>query len=154
MNNSSEGKHKDFDDGANALWSLYGKEAQAHDEALFKGILAEMDGVPTFAALFAAVITSFLVEGLKNLQADPAKQSVYYQEQSVAILAQISRQIASIAPNVSISPTPNLTSPSPYQVFPPLPLDVMVNSYWIAGLIFSLSAALFATLVQEWVRSY
>jgi hypothetical protein len=28
-------EHEDFDDGANALWSLYGKEAQAHDETLF-----------------------------------------------------------------------------------------------------------------------
>ncbi|KAI9431455.1 hypothetical protein H4582DRAFT_1238605 [Lactarius indigo] len=51
LNNSSNGEHNDFNDGANALWSLYSKEAQAHDEALFQGILAEMDGVPTPACL-------------------------------------------------------------------------------------------------------
>ncbi|KAI9431452.1 hypothetical protein H4582DRAFT_2102968 [Lactarius indigo] len=59
MNNSSDGpaqsERKDFDDGANALWSLYSKEAQAHDEALFQGLLADMSGVPTFAGLFAAL---------------------------------------------------------------------------------------------------
>ncbi|KAH9016792.1 hypothetical protein EDB85DRAFT_2295090 [Lactarius pseudohatsudake] len=132
MNNSSDGEHKDFDDGANALWTLYGKEAQAHDEALFQGILAEMDGVPTFAGLFAAVLTSFLVDSLKNLQADPAQQSVYYQQQSVAMLAQISQQIASIAPQT----------------------DVAVNAYWLLGLVLSLSAALLATFIQQWVRSY
>ncbi|KAH8994218.1 hypothetical protein EDB92DRAFT_2102610 [Lactarius akahatsu] len=138
-NNSSEGEYKDFDDGANALWPLYGKEAQTHDEALFQGILAEMNGVPTFAALFAAVITSFLVESLKNLQPDPA-------ETTNALLVQISRQIASI---------PQVSSPlSGTEPFVPLAADISVNSFWLIGLVFSLSAALFATFVQQWIRSY
>ncbi|KAH9061783.1 hypothetical protein EDB83DRAFT_2604623 [Lactarius deliciosus] len=96
---SLDGEHKDFDDGANALWSLYGKEAQAHDEALFKGILAEMDGVPTFAGLFAAVLTSFLVDSLKNLQPGScASIRVLSAAIRSRMLAQISQQIASIAP--------------------------------------------------------
>ncbi|KAH9061789.1 hypothetical protein EDB83DRAFT_2520214 [Lactarius deliciosus] len=149
-NNSSDGEHKDFDDGANALWSLYGKEAQAHDEALCQGILAEMDGVPTFAGLFAAVLTSFVVDSLKNLQPDPAQQSVYYQQQSVAMLAQISQQIASIAPQVSISSTP----PPPYPAFKPSDTDLQVNFAWLLGLVSSLCAALLAISIQQWVRSY
>ncbi|KAH9011125.1 hypothetical protein EDB84DRAFT_1569944 [Lactarius hengduanensis] len=149
MNNSSDG-NTDFDDGANALWSLYSKEAQTHDEALFQGLLADMNGIPTFAGLFAAVLTSFLVDSLKNLQPDPAQQSVYYQQQSVAILAQISQQIASIAPQVSVSSD----LPPPYPDFSPSSSDVWTNALWLVGLIFSLSAALFATLVQVWVRSY
>ncbi|KAH9061766.1 hypothetical protein EDB83DRAFT_2201334, partial [Lactarius deliciosus] len=131
-------------------WSLYGKEAQAHDEALFKGILAEMDGVPTFAGLFAAVLTSFLVDSLQNLQPDPAQQSVYYQQQSVAMLAQISQQVASIAPQVSVPSTP----PPPYPTFQPSGADIQVNSLWLGGLVCSLSAALLATYIQQWVRSY
>ncbi|KAH8994208.1 hypothetical protein EDB92DRAFT_1815149 [Lactarius akahatsu] len=144
------GEHKDFDDGANALWSLYGKEAQAHDEALFQGILAEMDGVPTFAGLFAAVLTSFLVDSLKNLQPDPAQQSVYYQQQSIAMLAQISQQIASIAPQVPISSTP----PPPYPAFKPSDTARQVNFAWLLGLVLSLCAALLATFIQQRVRSY
>ncbi|KAI9431471.1 hypothetical protein H4582DRAFT_1238852 [Lactarius indigo] len=160
MNNSSDGerkdgskkqrKKKDFNDGANALWSLYSKEAQAHDEALFHGILSEMDGVPTFAGLFAAVLTSFLIDSLKNLQVDPAQQSVYYQQQSVAMLAQISQQIASIAPQVSISSTP----PSPYPEFETSATVPLVNTAWLLGLVVSLCAALLATFVQQRVRSY
>ncbi|KAH9061796.1 hypothetical protein EDB83DRAFT_879732 [Lactarius deliciosus] len=138
MNNSSDG-NTDFDDGANALWSLYSKEAQTHDEALFKGLLGDMNGIPTFAGLFAAVLTSFLVDSLKNLQPDPAQQSVYYQQQSVAMLSQISQQIASIAPQVSVSSTP----PPPYPDFSPSDVDIWTNAYWLAGLIFSLSAAAF-----------
>ena len=37
----------DFD-GVNTLWSIYGKEAQTHDEVLFQSLSADMDGVPTF----------------------------------------------------------------------------------------------------------
>ncbi|KAI9431461.1 hypothetical protein H4582DRAFT_2102974 [Lactarius indigo] len=143
-------ERRDFDDGANALWSLYNKEAQTHDEAVLQGISADMNGVPTFAGLFAAVLTSFLVDSLKNLQPDPAQQSVYYQQQSVAMLAQISQQIASIAPQVSVPSTP----PPPYPVFHPSNSDLAVNTVWVIGLIHSLGAALLAIFVQLWVRSY
>ncbi|KAH8985741.1 hypothetical protein EDB86DRAFT_2320052 [Lactarius hatsudake] len=159
MNNSPDGpslsearsERKDFDDGANALWTLYSKEAQAHDEALFQGMLADMSGIPTFAGLFAAVLTSFLVDSLKNLRPDPAEQSVYYQQQSVAMLAQISQQIASIS---QVSASVPSTPPQPYPAFHPSNKDVVVNSLWLSGLVYSLAAAFFATLVQQRVRSY
>ncbi|KAH9011129.1 hypothetical protein EDB84DRAFT_1054909 [Lactarius hengduanensis] len=149
-NNSSEGERKDFDDGANALWSLYNKEAQTHDEAFLQGMLADMSGIPTFAGLLAVVITSFLVDSLKNLKPDPAQQSVYYHQQSVAMLAQISQQVASITPQVTVPSIP----PPPYPAFHPSKTDVAVNSLWLVGLVFSLVAALSATHVQECVRSY
>ncbi|KAH8989938.1 hypothetical protein EDB86DRAFT_2831423 [Lactarius hatsudake] len=140
---------KDFDDGANALWNLYGEEAQIHDEARFESLAADMSGVPTFAGLFATVLTSFLVQGIQNLQANPAQESAYYQKQSVVILAQISQQISSIAPQVSIPPPP-----LHYSAIPPSSSDIRVNVCWLIGLVCSLSAALFAILVQQWVRSY
>ncbi|KAH9172742.1 hypothetical protein EDB89DRAFT_2069411 [Lactarius sanguifluus] len=153
-NPSSEGQrsHKersDFDDGANVLWTLYGKEAKTHDEARFERLAADMDGIPTFAGLFAAVLTSFLVQSIQNLQTNPMEQSAYYQQQSVAMLAQISHQIASITPQVPVAPTP-----PPYPAFYPSSSDVRVNIYWVTGLVCSLSAALLATVVQQWVRSY
>ena len=48
---SREGTQKelrDFDDGANALWSLYGKEAKTHDVARFSSLAADMDRVLFF----------------------------------------------------------------------------------------------------------
>ncbi|KAI9456380.1 hypothetical protein BJY52DRAFT_1212963 [Lactarius psammicola] len=170
-------ERKDFDDGANALWSLYGKEAKAHDEARFLSLKDDMDGVLLFAGLFSAVLTSFLVQSLQNLQVDPAKQSAYYQEQSVAMLAQISQQIASIAQQLSVpSISPQVLTPSPvaqfsvpstpqqvsisstppplYPAFEPSLPDIRVNIYWLIGLVCSLSAALLAILIQQWVRSY
>lgn len=46
-----EGAHKgrrDFDDGANALWSLYGKMAETNDEARFLSLAGDMDAVGFF----------------------------------------------------------------------------------------------------------
>jgi hypothetical protein len=145
----------DFDDGANALWSLYGKEAQAHDEMLFQSLLDDMNRVPTFvrilarvqpglefnfpafpqAGLFVAILTSFLIDSLQNLQAGLAQQAVYYHQQSVAMLAQISQQLASIAPQVPIPPT----SPAPYPPFCPSKPNTRANAYWLIGLVCSLA---------------
>ncbi|KAF8262934.1 hypothetical protein EI94DRAFT_640160 [Lactarius quietus] len=124
-NSSTEGlsragtqkERKDFDDGANPLWSLYGTVAKTHDQARFSSLAEDMEGVLLFAGLFSGVLASFLVQSIPNLQVNPADQSVYYQnqsvyyqqqsayyqQQSVAMLAEISQQLASIAPQVSIS---------------------------------------------------
>ena len=75
---------------------------------------------------------------------------VYYQQQSVALLTQISKQVSSIAPQVSIPST----LPPPYPTFRPNPSDVRVNVFWFMSLVFSLFAALLATLVQQWVRDH
>jgi hypothetical protein len=44
----AQSERRDFDDGANALWSLYGREARSHDEVRFLSLAADMDGVLLF----------------------------------------------------------------------------------------------------------
>ncbi|KAH9036513.1 hypothetical protein EDB85DRAFT_761295 [Lactarius pseudohatsudake] len=144
-----------FDDNANlnALWSLHVKEAMSHDEARIRALKDDMDSVLIFAGLFSAALTSFLIDKIHDLQPDPAQQMVYYQQQNVALLAQTSQQLASIASQVSTSPTP----PPPYAFIPSFilnPSDVRVNAFWFMSLVFSITAALLATLVQQWVRDY
>ncbi|KAN0133855.1 hypothetical protein V8E53_008350 [Lactarius tabidus] len=140
----------DFDDSANALWSLHLKEAKSHDEARIQSLRDDMDSVLIFAGLFSAALTSFTSDKIHDLQVDPAQQMVYYQQQIVVLLAQLSKQVASITPQVSIPSTP----PPLYPKFSPNPSDVRVNAYWFMSLVFSLFAALLATLVQQWVREY
>ncbi|KAH9036528.1 hypothetical protein EDB85DRAFT_2288247 [Lactarius pseudohatsudake] len=139
----------DFDDNANALWSLHVKEAMSHDEARIQTLKDDMDSVLIFAGLFSAALTSFLVDKIHDLQPDPAQQMVFYQQQNVALLVQISQQVSAIAPQVPISSTP-----LPTHVFNLNPSDVRVNAFWFMSLVFSISAALLATLVQQWVRDY
>ncbi|KAN0133845.1 hypothetical protein V8E53_008340 [Lactarius tabidus] len=139
----------DFNDNANSMWSLHLDEAKSHDEARIHSLKDDMEGVLIFAGLFSAALTSFLIDSVSNLQVDPAQQMVFYQQQNVALLAQISHQISAIAPQVSITLTP-----LPSYNFSPSASDVRVNAFWFMSLVFSLSAALLATLVQQWVRDY
>jgi len=87
---------------------------------------------------------------MQDLQVDPTRQSVYYQQQTVQMLAQISQQISSIG-----SQTPlNATLPSPYPPFYPSASDSRVNVFWLMSLVCSLSATLLSALIQQWVRVY
>ena len=102
------------------------------------------------AGLFSAVLTSFIIDSKQNLQPNPAEQTVYFLQKAVALLDQISQQISTIAPQASI----------PSAQLPPLPAfnksssDIRINVFWFMALVFSLSTALLAILVQQWVRNY
>ena len=102
------------------------------------------------AGLFSAALTAFVVDSKQDLKPSPADETVYYLRQHSAILSQISVQLASIAPQVTIPSTP----PPPFPPFTPLGSDIRVNVFWFMALAFSLLAALLAILVQQWVRSY
>jgi len=102
------------------------------------------------AGLYSASLTAFLVESYKNLVPDPQQVNVYYTRQSVELLAQISAQLAAGG-----SPVPSTVNlPPPYPDFHPAKSDIQINIFWFMSLVFSLTAALFATLVQQWVRDY
>ena len=95
-------------------------------------------------------MTAFLVESYKNLAPDPGEVNAYYSKQSVVLLAQISAQLAA-----SGSPVPSTFDvPPPYPDFKAKKSDVRINIFWFMSLIFSLTAVLAATLVQQWVRDY
>jgi hypothetical protein len=118
--NSRPEQRQDFDDGANDLWSLYGKEAKSHDEARIKTLKGDMEAslysyVHCFASghcqnltslsfqagLFSAVLTAFVVPKIQDLKVNPADQSVYYQNQTVQMLDRISQQLASAGGQIS-----------------------------------------------------
>ena len=102
------------------------------------------------AGLFSTALTSFIIDSKQNLKVNPADQMVYYLQQNVAMLAQISQQMTSIAPQISIPSSP----PPLYPGSSPSLSDIRVNVFWFMALVFSLSAALLAILVQQWVRDY
>jgi hypothetical protein len=52
---------EDFDDSANALWSLYGKEAKGHDTATIRSIKDDMDGVLIFVRSYNLYSTAGLI---------------------------------------------------------------------------------------------
>jgi Family of unknown function (DUF6535) len=106
--------------------------------------------VASQAGLFSAALTAFVVDSKQDLKPSPADETVYYLRQHSTILSQISVQLSSIAPQVSIPSTP----PPPFPAFNPSASDVRVNVFWFMALAFSLLAALLAILVQQWVHDY
>jgi hypothetical protein len=102
------------------------------------------------AGLFSAALTAFVVDSKQNLKPSPADETVYYLRQHSTILSQISVQLSSIAPQVSIPSTP----PPPFPAFNPSTSDVRVNVFWFMALVFSLLAAFLAILIQQWARDY
>ncbi|KAI9443588.1 hypothetical protein H4582DRAFT_1208323 [Lactarius indigo] len=119
----------EYDERATKFWSVYVEEAESHDKALIGTWKDDMEGIIIFAGLYS---------------------SAYYSQQSVVLLAQISAQLA-----VSGSPPPaTISLPTPFPDFHVTPSDVRVNVFWFMSLVFSLTAALAATIVQQWVRDY
>ena len=60
----------DFDGSANALWTLYGKEAKSHDEARIQTLKDDMDGVLIFvrSIFFPTPINSKLSHAHSSLR--------------------------------------------------------------------------------------
>jgi Family of unknown function (DUF6535) len=156
-----------FDDNATPLWSLYKEKAQIHDEAKVQILTKSMTDVLLFvrsytrtlvtylttfrkAGLFAAALAPFIVDRSQAIQVTPAQQMVFYEQQSVDLLKQISAQIASLSPQASV-PSP---SPLPPLTANPSRSDKLVNVLLFISLVLSLSAALLATLVQRWARDH
>ncbi|KAI0312355.1 hypothetical protein OF83DRAFT_1286945 [Amylostereum chailletii] len=145
---SQNGKQaEDYDERAANFWSVYVTEAESHDKALIETWKEDMEGIIIFAGLYSASLTAFLVESYQNLESDPAAQTVTLMQQSILLLSQISRQLNGTQSNLQF-PVPDIALPGPAAS------DVRINIYWFMSLVFSLTAALFATIVQQWVRDY
>ncbi|KAI0056825.1 hypothetical protein BV25DRAFT_1536384 [Artomyces pyxidatus] len=139
---------EEYDERAAKLWSVYVEEAESHDKALIETWKDDMEAIIIFAGLYSASLTAFLAQSYQNLQPDPAQESFLLMQQSVTLLYQISRQLGPNGSQVEVLP------PSPAPPFSPSSSDVRVNVLWFMSLVFSLTAALAATIVQSWVRDY
>ena len=102
------------------------------------------------AGLFSAVLTGFIIDRNQAIQPTPVQQSAFFQQQSVLLLNQISQQLSSLG-----APIPVLSDSSlPGFTLSPSATDVRVNIIWIISLVFSLAAALLATLIRQWAQDH
>src|SRR6267142_1643354 len=121
----------------------------AHYFPLFWG-LAHVDKSTHQAGLFSAVLTAFIIDRSQNIQQTPAQQSAFFQQQSLVLLDQISKQLSSLGAQTPLLSNVSLSGPT----VSPSASDIRVNIFWFTSLVFSLCAALLATLVQRWARDY
>ncbi|KAJ6516727.1 hypothetical protein C8R47DRAFT_1088148 [Mycena vitilis] len=122
------------------LWAIYVLEAEKYDKSLVESWRSNMQGILIFAGLFSASLTAFLIESYKTLTLDSGNQTVM-------LLAQISRQLAS-GPNGTVAPI------TPPVSFSPSPTSLVCNALWFISLGLSLACALIATLLEQWARDF
>ncbi len=98
------------------------------------------------AGLFSAVVTTFVAQTYQNLQPD-------YTAMSASLLFElilIQRAIANGSSVNAIAPSPL----NPTITFVSTTTDVWVNGLWFTSLFLSLTTALVAVLVKQWLHHY
>ncbi|KAJ7595298.1 hypothetical protein C8J56DRAFT_922055 [Mycena floridula] len=103
-----------------------------------------MDAILIFAGLFTASVTAMIVESYKLLKPDSG-------DQTVALLAQISQQLAHMSDSTILVPSNLITNIEPFHPSTPV---VICNFLFFLSLGFTLLCAVGATLVEQWVRQY
>ncbi|OSC98045.1 hypothetical protein PYCCODRAFT_1447694 [Trametes coccinea BRFM310] len=117
------------------IWPLYLEHALAEDKETMQTWNTDLDSILIFAALFSAVLTTFIIESYKGLQADPTTILL----QAILLELQMSRNTSATVPS------------GPQQYHAPRSA-IRVNVYWFSSLILSLATALIAILAKQWVN--
>ncbi|KAJ3762193.1 hypothetical protein EV360DRAFT_79549 [Lentinula raphanica] len=134
-----------YDDPSTKIWSLYLEQAEKDNARMTESWKADMDAILIFAGLFSASVTAFIVESYRNLMPDNT-------DTTVILLAQIYRQLSN---DTGLDSTlPSVFNVLDTNAFVPSTSSLICNILWFLSLSLSLTAALSATLVQQWSRNY
>ncbi|PBL00240.1 hypothetical protein ARMGADRAFT_1072614 [Armillaria gallica] len=128
------------------VWRTYEDESRNHDANMVEESRDNVDVLLVFAGLFSAVVTTFVVQTSQSLQPDYAAMSASLLYESVLV----QRAIANGSPLTAIPPSPL----NPTIAFVPATTDVWVNALWFTSLFLSLTTALVAVLVKQWLHHY
>ncbi|KAL1740998.1 hypothetical protein HDZ31DRAFT_7717, partial [Schizophyllum fasciatum] len=128
--------------GENArVWRVYLDESAEFDADMLRGYRDSLDVHLVFAALFSAVVTTFVVQTSQALQTD------YGRIASALLLELVALQRAGSSNNVpSASVGLEMRSFSSN--------DVIINALFFASLSLSLSTTLVAVLLKQWLAEY
>ncbi|KAK7461058.1 hypothetical protein VKT23_008987 [Stygiomarasmius scandens] len=127
------------------VWKVYLDEAERYDDEMLKGFQATIDTLLVFAALFSAVVTTFVIQTSQVLQPD------YTQITAHLLLEQI--QLLRAAGNVTaINEVPPSSLGLESTSFSTT--DLWINGLFFASLSLSLAVALASVLVKQWLQYY
>ncbi|PBK64560.1 hypothetical protein ARMSODRAFT_892882, partial [Armillaria solidipes] len=128
------------------VWRTYEDESRNHDANMVEESRDNVDVLLVFAGLFSAVVTTFVAQTSQSLQRDYAAMSASLLYESILV----QRAIANGSSVNAISPSPL----NPTIAFVPATTDVWVNGLWFTSLFLSLTTALVAVLVKQWLHHY
>ncbi|KAK0239611.1 hypothetical protein EDD85DRAFT_456394 [Armillaria nabsnona] len=128
------------------VWRTHQAESEIHDVNMVEEIRDNVDVLLVFAGLFSAVVTTFVVQTSQSLQAD-------YVQVSASLLFELVLVQRAIANGSPVNTIP-ISSLNPQTTFVPAATDVWVNGLWFTSLFLSLTTALVAVLVKQWLHHY
>ncbi|KAG7448225.1 uncharacterized protein BT62DRAFT_759911 [Guyanagaster necrorhizus] len=122
------------------------KENAIHDANMVEESRDNVDVPLVFAGLFSAVVTTFVVQTIQSLKAD-------YAQISASLLFELVLLQRAIANGSTVDTVP-ASSLNPQTVFVSTAIDVWVNGLYFTRLFLSLTTALVAVLVKQWLHHY
>ncbi|KAH8826522.1 hypothetical protein DL96DRAFT_1608205 [Flagelloscypha sp. PMI_526] len=127
------------------VWMIYNDEAELFDDDMLRGFRDTIDSLLVFAALFSAVVTTFLVETSALLQPDHAQITTYLLAEQILLLRANGNLTAINSVPPSLLGPGSITHNSS---------DIAVNVLFFMSLALSLSTALFSILTKQWLTAY
>lgn len=132
--------------GPNArFWRVFLDEGQIYDIEMVDGWRDTLDVLLVFAGLFSGVVTTLVVQSSTGLQPD-------YAQISVSLMAELLAVQRAWASGLPIDQVPR--SQIALDAVSASALDYWCNGFWYFSLSLSLSAALMAVLVKQWLQAY
>ncbi|KIY66835.1 hypothetical protein CYLTODRAFT_354297, partial [Cylindrobasidium torrendii FP15055 ss-10] len=128
------------------VWHVYMDEAALFDADLMAELRDTIDVLLVFAALFASVIVTFVVQTSQMLSRDFTEITASLVYEMISVQRAIAKGI-----DVDSIPASNI---NPYSPFTPEPSGVWINALWFTSLAVSLAVTLLAVLVKQWLRQY
>ncbi|KAK0474757.1 hypothetical protein IW261DRAFT_523635 [Armillaria novae-zelandiae] len=127
------------------VWRTHEDESRNHDSNMVEQFRDNVNLLLISAGLFSAVVTAFVVQSSQNLQPD-------YAAMSASLLYELVLIQRAVANGSSVNV---VTSPlDPSIAFVPTTTDIWVNGLWFTSLFLSLTTALVAVLVKQWLHHY
>ncbi|KAG6901206.1 hypothetical protein C0995_015399 [Termitomyces sp. Mi166 len=127
------------------VWNVYLDEAENYDADMIQGFRNIIDGLLVFAALFSAVVTTFVAQTSQALQPDNTQITV-------SLLFEISQLLRAIGNSTEMSAVPAAALDPGNRTYSST--DVWVNGLFFTSLSLSLSTALLTVLAKQWIQAY
>ncbi|KAJ3767596.1 hypothetical protein FB446DRAFT_819856, partial [Lentinula raphanica] len=127
------------------VWKVYLDEAETHDFEMIKGFRDTIDALLVFAALFSAVVTSFIIAAISSLQPD-------FGEITAKLLIE-QTDLLRAAGNTTIIKSIPRSSVDLQNAYPGTN-DIWINALFFTSLALSLATALLSVLVKQWLQAY
>ncbi|KAG6907345.1 hypothetical protein DXG01_009267 [Tephrocybe rancida] len=124
------------------VWNVYLDEAEMYDTEMIQGYRNVIDGLLVFAALFSAIVTTFVAQTSQALQPDNTQIMVSLLVET-NLLLRAAGNVTTLN-NVPRSLPPGATTHTT--------IDVWVNGLFFSSLSLSLSSALLTVLAKQWIQ--